>query len=900
MVLRPRQGGRAVARVGTVTLYEPWPEFPVLLRAPLLPFDAARSLMASEDARVLCRAMLSEGHVRAAVATVSPSLAHAVAAWLDDRRDLSERALAALCGYIVRGSWVPVPLGSLATSSIVAVEGNGARLQLNGVDTIHLSDTSRQAEARGADGVTAHPTLRHVGNRYWVQVRVGTGRLMSNSIRALPEIARILHDPDETARDPKLAALGVILRQGGFLVDADLPTNRGKRPLADALRGVSGTLPRTVAEDAACLAGVLAAAAPVQRLRVYRERFLRRYEATDRGIPAVELADEHFGIGAPTSIESEQSELALQLRDRVRLATSPDTRVVHLSSDDFCNAVGDDREGSFAPDIALGIRLAAQSSDDLERGTYLIHAAASPRFPSAYAALPRVAQFDDLTVPLARPGADEIVAQLVAPIRGRSSTVAPHLTVAEHTICFDRVLAPVNGTRSIAPDDVLVVLTASGFELRHRPTGKRLRIVENHAVNPLYHDGAARLLAMVECEGRHTTFGLTELLLEQATYLPEVRWGRCVLSPRAWRVPRTALLEPIRDLRDRFVHLRVDRYLYVMIDGHPTVVDTMSERSLELLQAAITRTDTRYVVLTHALDAEHHGWLRDAAGNAYLAELVVPLVHRTPARRSQASPRSLHVHSATERVRPPGSEWVYTKLWCGLDIQDLLLTHYIGSLIDELKAAGMLAGWFFVRYAEDLPHLRLRIEAAGEREAALLQHVAGWATKLMREGLITRFCFDCYEREFERYGGAQTYPAVERAFEIGSQSALEALRMVRSQGYGARVRAAVSETVRLLASGELLGDAQVRLAWETPLGADKYALVRELLRNDAADWSAPTYRPLCEALGAERYRGLLGDLAHMQCNRLGVRPEDEQPVRAMTVRLARSFLIRTAGDRSVR
>jgi thiopeptide-type bacteriocin biosynthesis protein len=93
-----------------------------------------------------------------------------------------------------------------------------------------------------------------------------------------------------------------------------------------------------------------------------------------------------------------------------------------------------------------------------------------------------------------------------------------------------------------------------------------------------------------------------------------------------------------------------------------------------------------------------------------------------------------------------------------------------------VRGAGLAEEWFFIRYADPDPHLRLRFRGAPERLMGhLLPQVCAWAADLMRDGLCLRFCFDTYDREVERYGGEVGTTTAEALFAADSRAVVELL-----------------------------------------------------------------------------------------------------------------------------
>src|SRR5207247_5449943 len=137
----------------------------------------------------------------------------------------------------------------------------------------------------------------------------------------------------------------------------------------------------------------------------------------------------------------------------------------------------------------------------------------------------------------------------------------------------------------------------------------------------------------------------------------------------------------------------------------------------------------------------------------FVTEVVVPLVLR-PHQAGPSSKGSQQIRSASahDRVRAPGSDWLFAKLYGPRALEDDLLTGPVPGLCEQALDRGIADDWFFIRYADPDPHLRLRFRGCPDRLIGqLAPELCSWANTLITEGVCSRLCFDTYEREVERY-----------------------------------------------------------------------------------------------------------------------------------------------------
>ncbi|HVT60596.1 MAG TPA: lantibiotic dehydratase [Thermoanaerobaculia bacterium] len=144
-----------------------------------------------------------------------------------------------------------------------------------------------------------------------------------------------------------------------------------------------------------------------------------------------------------------------------------------------------------------------------------------------------------------------------------------------------------------------------------------------------------------------------------------------------------------------------------------------------------------------------------------------------------------------QRSFPPGSEWLYAKLYTGTSTADRVLRELVSPLLAETLGSAA-DGWFFIRYGDPEWHLRLRFHGdPAALSGRVLPALHAAAAPLLADGRLWRLQLDTYEREVERYGGPAGIAIAERLFQLDSQAVLEVLDLLEGdEGADARWRLA--------------------------------------------------------------------------------------------------------------
>jgi mRNA interferase HicA len=140
----------------------------------------------------------------------------------------------------------------------------------------------------------------------------------------------------------------------------------------------------------------------------------------------------------------------------------------------------------------------------------------------------------------------------------------------------------------------------------------------------------------------------------------------------------------------------------------------------------------------------------------------------------KASPAPLPPVRRVADAITPGGPWLYVRLPSALERQDEILAVELPRLLNRLPAE--VDRWFFLRYLDPEPHLRLRFHADPETLAVkVLPEVRDWVQGLAAGGVARDFSVESYLPEIERYGGPDAIAVAEGIFHAGSVLAVRRL-----------------------------------------------------------------------------------------------------------------------------
>ncbi|WP_104129684.1 thiopeptide-type bacteriocin biosynthesis protein [Cryobacterium sp. N21] len=279
--------------------------------------------------------------------------------------------------------------------------------------------------------------------------------------------------------------------------------------------------------------------------------------------------------------------------------------------------------------------------------------------------------------------------------------------------------------------------------------------------------------------------------------------------------------------------------------------------------------------------------------------------------------------------KSPSAAWKSIHIRCDADT-DELLTGVIRPLMQDAQSSGDVARWFFLRYWEEGPHVRIRIQGdnpqrAGGIATELCQVSAGWArdhapvyiysqdsfARVSREFASRELVDDAshtlrphgdvwtppYKPENAKYGWGDTLAAFEQHFCDSSELALENLETTRSQRwststaillttwFSADLDIRSAETILgRWSSGETQGENPVQLPPAlASLVEDAQSAAHEAGRSDVLGRWAESLRAISRRAGEVATASALDICAHLWCNRMGLSLKEELYLRRIAV-----------------
>jgi thiopeptide-type bacteriocin biosynthesis protein len=448
---------------------------------------------------------------------------------------------------------------------------------------------------------------------------------------------------------------------------------------------------------------------------------------------------------------------------------------------------------------------------------------------------------------------EAVFAEVVHLPQGRTGNILSRPVLRDYEIPYlGRSGLPAS--RQLPVSDLLVSVQGERIVLTSRRLGRevipRLTAAHNYA-----HGGLDVYKFLCALQHQDVTLGAMWDWgpLRDTPFLPRVVSGRAVLSRMSWNLGErdlAAFARPrgasqygaVQDLRAR---LGLPRHVALADADNELACDLDNLLCVEALAHQLRRRTA--ATLVELLPGPDQLCVSGPEGR-FTHQILVPFVRGAsqagsdpPARPGTPvirGTKGVRGRESIERRFPPGSEWLYLKLFTGQATVDRILVA-AAPLLSQALAFGEIDGWHFVRYHDPDWHLRLRLHGRPDRLLQVLPRLRGLTEPLVRAGLVWRVQLDTYEREVERYGGPAGIEHAERIFHADSAAVLDIVRALPGDA-GAELRWQVA----LRGIDQLLTDLGL-----TP--ADKRELARAARRGYGTEFG--TGGAFAHAVGA-RFR----------------------------------------------
>lgn len=343
----------------------------------------------------------------------------------------------------------------------------------------------------------------------------------------------------------------------------------------------------------------------------------------------------------------------------------------------------------------------------------------------------------------------------------------------------------ISGIGNIHLNDIYVGTTLERFYLTLKNQTKELIVTSGNMLNSTTAPHPIRFIREVSNNRYKPIFTFSWMDLGNSPFLPRVRYKRMILKCAQWRVDLFQLgltsKATQENIRKKFIEWsqewKLPRYCFIGEGDNLFLLDLEQDVNVNEVTSRLKKNQS--VSFFEKINQEKGQWTQSQRGT-HLSEFVIPFIKNAKYAGSPQIkfPKEIAIASKS-RLKLPGSEWLYAKIYLGTDQENRFLTEYCYPFVEFLLQQQIIKEWFFVRYSDSKTHVRLRFKGVKEDiTSKLLPILHDWAHDLIQRKCIQDLTLSGYDREMERYGGKELIEAAESLFHADSVTTISLVSLI--------------------------------------------------------------------------------------------------------------------------
>jgi thiopeptide-type bacteriocin biosynthesis protein len=327
----------------------------------------------------------------------------------------------------------------------------------------------------------------------------------------------------------------------------------------------------------------------------------------------------------------------------------------------------------------------------------------------------------------------------------------------------------------LSVDDILISVRESEVIIRSKKLEKRMIPRIASAYNYSRSDlSIYRFLCDLQHQGLRSNLSFNlEQFLPGLNHCPRIMFKNIIVSPAKWKLPAELVLafkgesvmSAVTRLKNWLSEQKIDFKFKAGNKDTTLCFNPTSDNDLLYFIKFVLQQNTELFIVEALISKD--SIVKDQEGSNYHAEFLVNCYHREKIYKPIV-PENCYISQIKKikSIELPGTNWLYFQIYCAEFRSNEILLEYIKPYLGR-NAKGILR-WFFIRYNDPKPHLRLRIQLKkGHNLNTLIKDLNLLLETKVAKGEISKIEIKTYVRETERYG-INNMLLIERFFHLDS------------------------------------------------------------------------------------------------------------------------------------
>ncbi|SDF45973.1 thiopeptide-type bacteriocin biosynthesis domain-containing protein [Mucilaginibacter pineti] len=330
-------------------------------------------------------------------------------------------------------------------------------------------------------------------------------------------------------------------------------------------------------------------------------------------------------------------------------------------------------------------------------------------------------------------------------------------------------------------DDILVTVRGADIILWSKKHQKRMVPRIPSAYNYTRSDLAVfRFLCDLQHQGIKSDLNFKlYYLFPNLSHYPRVSYKNVIVSPESWLLPDSLLkavksenIHKGKNMLCKWLQQECIHFLFKAGHSDQTLCfDCSKDADVCAFLSYCRQHSQEAIYITEALVSDYDV-LTISPEKRHVAQFVVNYTHDNQVYASHALTVAKD-NDQTDRVISPGQDWLYFEIYCHRARANSILVDRVTLLLKANK--GNIRKWFFIRYEDPLPHIRLRLQLKDFTEGyRLISNLKSLLDHDLKSSLVSDIQIKTYVRETDRYG-SDRIELVEKLFFHDSEFVLTQL-----------------------------------------------------------------------------------------------------------------------------
>lgn len=511
-------------------------------------------------------------------------------------------------------------------------------------------------------------------------------------------------------------------------------------------------------------------------LRDYEVKFLEKYGSYIE-VPIYELLDESLGIGAPSDYKNPANKYTKPLieeKDNFWLKEYFLEKYAYAVKNNSCIQLFDEKthgiltEGDDTQYIAsLELNFMLKTENNKYKfilGPNVGSISAGKTFgrfgyfSENYAE--HIKNIKDVSID------EEVECELsFVPYNIRVGNVIRNVTGAEYNLCC--YTSSYDVSKEICLQDIVVGYDSGHLYLKDSRLGRRIKVKLTNMLNYKLLPNIYRLLLDIS-DSKYNILSkfVWENYYADFTYIPEIRYKDIIISNEKWRFTHYSLNIAKKASYEEFKvgfnilinDLKIPNKVYFTVADNRLLLDLKQEKYIELLFSYYKKNSSM------ELEKVETGEYLSIEGKKHCIEVVLPFLRNNIKNSLDEEQTQISTVKNNKNYYLPFNQWLFLKLYGPMERQDELIEFlYFWIRFHQIEEE-----FFFMRYLDPQPHIRLRIKGESSELYKIIMEFNELISELKDKKLIGSYCIDTYVPETERYGGVNVMSYAEKLFYMDS------------------------------------------------------------------------------------------------------------------------------------